>query len=113
MSGKDKEQEIEHKLRLHHAFLQAKDLDLPTSPRGKLDKLLTGLFGEYFLSSSLHKCIQVLRAPELCKSPDNETLRHPASEFVCCDRVPAEIPRLKKDLTKSDATGFSKSIKLQ
>ena len=67
---KDKEREIKHKLRPHNAFLRAKDLNLPAShPREELHQFLIGLYGEYVLPSSLYTYTQVLRAPELYKSP--------------------------------------------
>jgi len=68
---KAKEKEIKHKLRPHNAFLRAKDLDLPAvCPREELHQFLIGLYGEYILPASLHMYNQVLRAPELYKSPD-------------------------------------------
>jgi hypothetical protein len=71
---KAKEKEIKHKLRPHNAFLHAKDLDPLHSPavcpREELHQFLIGLYGEYILPASLHMYNQVLRAPELYKSPD-------------------------------------------
>ena len=65
------ERAIKHKLRPRNAFFPAQGLHLPSCcPREKLHQFLIGWYGEYVLPASLYKYLQVLRAKELCTSPD-------------------------------------------
>ena len=47
---------------------------------------------------------------------NNETQRHPGMSLCAakqCERVLAEVARLRKDLPKSDATDFRKTLESQ
>lgn len=49
---------------------------MPASvPREELHQFLIGLYGEYVIPASLHKFIQVLRAPNLYLSPNNPLVK--------------------------------------